>query len=138
MFCLSALKDANYDYSSKLASGKTPKKVLFALGWTIDELRNTKEGKKLLIQLLRVSLKKRNVTVEINIPLQLTDLRACATWFVKEVTRLRCVAATHLLVLMISHESRYQKPYALPIQCLPYKGLSDVAIRALAKSLGRW
>jgi hypothetical protein len=138
-FLLSALEDANNSYSSKLASGKTPQKVLFALGWSIDELsRSTEAGRRLLVECgtVRGVLEKAECDrVEYNIPRKLTDLRARATQFVKGVTRLRRVAATHLLVFMISHESRNQKPYALPIQCVPYKGLSVRAIRALANKI---
>ena len=119
-----------------MASGKTPQK---ALGWTIDELsRNSKEGRQLLVQCATIKgcLGEAECDrVEINIPRQLTDLRVRATQFAKEVTRLRRTAATHLLVFMISHESRNQKPYALPIQCVPYKGLSEVAIRDLANKI---
>jgi len=33
---------------------------------------------------------------------------------------------------MISNEERNNKSYALPVQCLPYKGLSDMKVRELA------
>jgi len=36
---------------------------------------------------------------------------------------------------MISNEERDKKPYALPIQCLPYKGLSDAKVRELANKI---
>ena len=36
---------------------------------------------------------------------------------------------------MISNEERNKKPYALPIQCLPYKGLSDSKVRELANHI---
>lgn len=136
---LIALEDSNNEYSSKLASGKTPQKVLFALGWTIDELsRLTKEGRQLVVQcgVINGYLESAECdTVGINIPRQLTDLRTRTTQFVKGVTRLRRVAATHLLIFMISHESRNQKPYALPVQCIPYKGLSEVAIRSMTNKI---
>ena len=135
-FLLIALKDANNEYSSKLASGRTPQKVLFALGWSIDELsRHIDEGRQLVVQCETIKGYLERAECDIvgrNIPRQLTDLRARATQFVKGVTRLRRVAATHLLVFMISHESRNQKPY---VQCLPYKGLSEAAIRALANKI---
>ena len=35
-------------------------------------------------------------------------------------------------MLLISSEERSKKPYALPIQCVPYKGLSDNKVRELA------
>ena len=136
---LVALENTNKEYSGKLASGRTPQKVLFALGWSIDELsRHIDEGRLLVVQCgtIKGYLESAECdTVGQNVPRQLTNLRARATQFVKGVTRLRRVAATHLLVFMISHESRNKKPYALPVQCLPYKGLSEPAFRALANKI---
>ena len=54
---------------------------------------------------------------------------------VKGITRSKCTAATHLMVFMISHERRDRKPYALPVQCLPYVGMSDVKMRSLANKI---
>lgn len=122
-----------------MASGRTPHKVLFALGWSIDELsRHIDEGRKLVVlcETIKGYLESAECdTVSQNIPRKLTEIRARATQFVKGVTRLRRVAATHLLVFMISHESRNQKPYALPIQCLPYKGMPESTIRTLANKI---
>ena len=36
---------------------------------------------------------------------------------------------------MISTEDRRKKPYALPIQCLPYKGIGDGMVRELANRI---
>ncbi|XP_065889311.1 uncharacterized protein [Dysidea avara] len=36
---------------------------------------------------------------------------------------------------MISTEDRRRKPYALPVQCVPYKGLSDSKVRDLANNI---
>jgi len=38
------------------------------------------------------------------------------------LSRQKRTAATHLFVVMISPEGRQRKPYALPIQCVPYTG----------------
>ena len=40
-----------------------------------------------------------------------------------------------ILVFMISSEDRRKKPYALPVQCVPYKGLSDCKVRDLANNI---
>ena len=39
--------------------------------------------------------------------------------------------ATHLLIFMISDELRNQKPYAVPIQFLSYKSITDCQLRNL-------
>ena len=78
-----------------------------------------------------------NITTDINIARQLSDLRSECTRFVKGVTRSKRIAATHLMVFMISHECRDRKPYALPMQCLPYVGLSEAKMRSLANNINK-
>ena len=48
---------------------------------------------------------------------------------------MRRIAATHLLVFMISPESCNKKPYAISVQCIPYSGMSENTIRGLANRL---
>ena len=36
---------------------------------------------------------------------------------------------------MISTEERSKKPYALPVQCLPYKGLKDGEVREIGNKV---
>ena len=40
-------------------------------------------------------------------------------------------AATHIFVVLISTESRSKKPYALPVQCFSYTGISVTEMRAV-------
>ena len=70
-----------------------------------------------------------------NVPCQLSIIRKDLVIFIKGVTRHQRTAATHVLVFMISSEERRKKPYALPVQCLPYKGLADSTVRQLANKI---
>ena len=38
-------------------------------------------------------------------------------------------AATHVLVFLVSEERRNKKPYALPVQYIPYKSIKDQHVR---------
>lgn len=111
------------------------------MAWTIKELGELNVmGRKLLgdITLLVAKVKNNNSvwTVE-NIPNQLQVIRRTLAAFIKGVTRQQRTAATHILVFMISEETRRRKPYALPVQCLPYKGLADSKVRRLANEIIR-
>ena len=44
-------------------------------------------------------------------------------------------AATHFLVIMVSEERRNKKPYALPVQFVPYHSIRDQYIRDLSKNI---
>ena len=43
--------------------------------------------------------------------------------------------ASHIFVLMISSETWNRKPYALPLQCLPVRGLKDKQVREFADAI---
>ena len=79
--------------------------------------------------------KNLSLWVPDNVPRQLKDIRKDLVTFIKGVTRHQRTAATHILVFMISNEERRKKPYAVPVQCLPYKGLSDLKVRELSNKL---
>ena len=49
----------------------------------------------------------------------------------------KTVAASYLLVFMISVELRNRKPYAVPVQFIPYKSLSDSKLRDLQVKGGK-
>ena len=66
---------------------------------------------------------------------RLSQVKSLLQDIVKGFYRYRRTAATHVLVIMISTETRTKKPYALPIQCLPYRGLTDSEIRVLLNSV---
>jgi len=46
-------------------------------------------------------------------------------------------AATNVLVFVISNEEMNYKPFTLPVQCVPYKGLSDRKVHELASNIIR-
>jgi len=70
-----------------------------------------------------------------NIPRQLKNIRDKVVAFITGLTRHQCIPATHVLVFMISNEERNRKPYALPVQCIPYRGISDAKERELANKV---
>ena len=78
-----------------------------------------------------------SVWVEKNIPSQLSHIRSSLVSLITGVTRHQRTAATHILVFMISSEERRKKPYALPVQCLPYKGLANSTVRDLVNAIIR-
>ena len=110
---------------------------MITLAWNVKELSDTNEsGRKLIVDIN--SLIDRIGTcnwIEGNISTCLTTLQKRVTNFVRVASRHKRTAATHILIFMISPEERNSKPYALPVQCIPYKGLSDFNVRELANVL---
>ena len=80
--------------------------------------------------------------VGLNVSRKLYDLKKRLSEFVKGVFPISCLlllglykhkrtAATHIMVVMISSESRVRKPYALPVQCFSYVGITVNQMRAI-------
>ncbi len=126
---LCSITNSSSEYEAKLAVRSTPEKVLYNLGWTVDELKRLNEsGRKLLTEISTLvdNLSDRSLdVVATNAARKVNSVREDMTAFIRDLSRHQRTMATHVFVVMISPESRSQKPYALPVQCIPYKGIDE-------------
>ena len=136
---MSELQKAQSDYEEKLQDNCSSEQTMFALSWDIKELT------QILIEVrglhgdiaaaLDVLSSPATSQQELNLPRMLCFIRKKRTNVITRITRFRRKPATHIFALMISTELRNQKPYALPVQCVPYAGLKEVDIRMLINKL---
>ena len=66
---------------------------------------------------------------------KLAEIRCRIESLVRGIVRKQRQAASHAMVFMVSPETRRRKPYALPVQLLPYRGLKDSMMRHLTNKL---
>ena len=153
--CIVGLNSASAEYSEKVSSKSSSEKTLHTLGWTVDELsRLNQSGRQLTVEIQQVlqTLKREGCTS--NIPSRVHVICESTTPFLKGMCimmkmykvdtatymytgkpmlgtyRHRRIAATHVLAILISPDSRKRKPYALPVQLIPYVGLSSKKMRS--------
>lgn len=62
-----------------------------------------------------------------NLSRRLADVRKDLGIFITALSKHSRVAATHIMVFMITQ--RDSKPYAIPIQCVPYRGMTEARLR---------
>ena len=132
------LTQANNTYSEKIQQDRNREKDLAALAWKIKKLSELNENGRMLhtvIGAITTKLTGQCRWIQDNIPSQLKEIRQKLIMFIKGVTRHQRIPATHVVVFMISNEERDKKPYALPVQCIPCKGLSDLKVRQLANKI---
>ena len=125
-------------YSEKQKSSRSSEKILVYLAWKLKELTDlNEEGRELctIISSLTEKLQDDCDIVAENVPRQVTTTCQKVYSFIRRVTRHKRTAATHVLVFMISPEEKRKKPYAIPVQCIPYKSLSDAKVRELANKV---
>ena len=130
---------ANDVYHAKLSRGKAADKTIRTLGWKVDDLSRLGEsGRALLVhcqQLHSTAEGDEEGFFAANVPRQLSQLREKLLFFIQGVYRFRRTAATHIFVVMISPEQRNRKPYALPVQCVPYATMKHQQCRNLVNKL---
>ena len=110
---------------------------MFSLAWNVRELDHlNSSGRNLHTEISVLTDKLKDPTFDRKyLPHELDGIKNVAEEFIKGVTRQQRVAATHCLVIMISPEGRNRKPYAFPVQCLPYKGLKDKQVREITNKV---
>ena len=133
------LQKANTEYEEKLEAGHTSDQTMFSLSWDIEELnRLNSEGRSLRTEIsAAIDVCNPDTSEQHNLPRKLTSIRKQLSEFIRKVTHFRQKPATHIFVLMISSTLRNQKPYALPVQCVPYAGLKELDIQRLVSALVR-
>lgn len=138
-YCV-GLQTAQAEYEEKLTSGHAAEQTMFALTWDIEELTQLAAANRTLHVDLAVALDiASNPDTDqhqlLNLPRKLDSIRKRRADMIRRTTRFKRKPATHIFVLMISSELRDKKPYALPVQCLPYAGLKESDIRRIVSEL---
>lgn len=128
----------NNEYQDKLQAASPKEQAMFTLCWEIHELTElvTLSRQQLVdVKVLLDMLFKESDNMAANLPRRLHTFKSEQTQFVKRLTRFKRTPATHIFVVMISSDQRQKKPYALPVQCLPYAGMSEKDIRSIISNL---
>lgn len=136
---ITALANAQHAFSEKTTQGNSPPKTLFELGWKVEELNTlVSDCRQLVVEAKTLVDKFEDASVDhviSNTALQLSKLRKNLTTFVRGISRQRRTPATHIFILMISCEQRNCKPYAIPIQCIPYHTIDEKRMRRLISNV---
>ena len=134
-----ALVKANNEYATKQQEGVSTEKLMMNLAWNVKDLSDLNDCGRKVIQ--ECDIIKRRLDdcsydrISTNFAKTISMLCDLACTFVKRVTKYKRVAATHVLVLMISAEQWTSKPYALLVQCIAYKSLKGSEVRKIANKL---
>ena len=108
--------------------------MMYELCWRVDELvRLLEEGRELYVEvtsLIEILSDVQADLIERNVARRISELQSRLIVFIRGITRHQRQAATHMLVTLISPSERNQKPYALPISCIPYRSLTETLTRA--------
>ncbi len=128
------LKDGEQDahkksYSAKLKQGSASEDSLFALAWSYEGIKTlTVMNRELKSTACTLQSKMKCSTARAgtsNIPRDIALLRNSLLKYLQSLYSKKRNSASHMMVFMIADEMRNLKPYALPVQFLPYHGVTD-------------
>ena len=123
----------------KRAVAENSEKAMLALLWDVEELKQLYEkGRKLFADVtaaLDVVCGIVAAQHDSNLPQKLMSIRTRYRELTKGVYHFKRVPASHIFCLMISTELRNRKPYATPVQALPYASLRERDIRRMVNNL---
>lgn len=109
------------------------------LAWKVDEMsRLIESGRKARVEmqsLIDLVQRDEDEIRASSTSNRLSQLKRTLHMIVKGYFLYRRRAATHVLVVMISTEARRRKPYALPVQCIPYASLKDSEAREILNAV---
>ena len=137
-FLTGGLEKAANLFREKMKKQTTSEETLQCLNWEVVEFQVLLEQSNNWLQLLSDLLGELNPTNPALAPVTavLKDSGSNMSLYLRNIfKKKRQPAATHVLVLMVSDERRNKKPYALPVQYIPYYSLKDQYIRDFTKVL---
>ena len=112
---------------------------MFEAGWKVEELKRLVDTSQQLIATISVAIQVINDPmtdmVKDNVAHRLDNIRESLSTFTRDLSRHQRSPASHIFVMMISSEQRNIKPYAVPVQCLPYHSINQQVMRQLVCNL---
>lgn len=133
------LREAVQTFRVKFNKPNTSTEALKGLNWDIVEFKTLLEQASVFKQ------KIDDIVANLNPVVQQVPIEPKWRLWVKEspgylqylrnLFKKKRSCATHILVFMVADEQRNTKPYAIPIQYVPYKGIRDQEVRDLTKAI---
>lgn len=121
-------------YSSILSRQNTHQEKLKAAAWEVVECNELmKKAQELLERFERI----KDLHLRNQVPLK-SSTKVISHQYKEYLCGLfkkRRIAATHVMVIMIADETRSKKPYAIPVQYIPYKSIKDQYVRDVIQNL---
>ena len=126
-------KQSNKLYNQVLEKGHSTEKKLMEVGWdSVEYMELLKKANSLKTEIESMLAEKRN-----GVKIDVIEFKLRMRKYLKDLFLKKRLPAKYLLVFMIADELRNRKPYAVPVQFLPYKSITDSKLIELETTLQR-
>ena len=124
-------EESNVSYNQMLDQGTSAEKKVMECAWNALEFQELLKRWKVLKSELENAIEMHRTGAKFD----LMALKLKLKQYLKDLMLKKRIAAKYLLVFMIADELRNRKPYAIPVQFLPYKSITDAKLIELASNL---
>lgn len=139
-FLLDGLIAAEQEYEKKFNAPNTSQHLLKTLCWERVEFNTLLQQAQCFSEKYEAMLTclHQEVPRERHVITALQNIEKDAFTYLRNLyIKKRHPGATHVLLFLISDERRNKKPYALPVQYVPYKSIRDQFVRDLTDDIKR-
>ena len=124
-------EESNVSYNQMLDQGTSAENKVMECAWNALEFQELLKRWKVLKFELENAIEMHRTDAKFD----LMALKLKLKQYLKDLMLKKRIAAKYLLVFMIPDELRNRKPYAIPVQFLPYKSITDAKLIELASNL---
>lgn len=133
------LSEAVQTFQVKFNKPNTSTETLKGLNWDIVEFKTLLEQASIFKQKIDDMIANLNPMAQ-----QVPIVPNWRLWvkespgylqYLRNLFKKKRICATHILVFTVADEQHNTKPYAIPIQYVPYKGIRDQELRDLTKEI---
>ena len=139
-FLSTGLVSAEQEYEKKFNAPNTSQQLLKTLCWERVEFNTLLQQAQCFLEKYEamVQFLHQPVPREKDVVTALQHIEKDALCYLRNLfVKKRQSGATHVLLFLVSDERRNRKPYALPVQYVPYKSIRDQFVRDLTDIIKR-
>ena len=127
IFLKEGSEQTSKEYNDVVERGHARENKLMELAWSVTGFQELlKKAMDMVVKLDNLLNDFTNDALQICVKIKSNLLK-----YLKDLYSKKRSPADHLLAFMIANEKRDRKPYALPVQFVPYKSLTDSILRDL-------
>lgn len=130
-FLTSGKAQAKDSYDKVLQASRPSEKSMMELSWDLVGYEELQKQNKDLSQEIVSIITNFVCGQQQVVKTSMVKLRDKLLGYFKELYSKKRIAATHLMIFMISDELRNTKPYAIPVRFMPYRSITDAKLREL-------
>lgn len=124
-------------YQLKVQQARGSQQVLMTSCWNVADYNQLSQQAEAFLQQYRLLKALLDEGQNVQAREQLSKIKTGYRDYLRNLYKKKRRAATHVMVILAADEERSQKPYAVPVQYIPYHSIKDQFIRDMTAGIKR-